>query len=610
MVARVAGVFDEKLTEAIANSKILVVGAGGIGCEILKNLVLTGFPYIEIIDLDTIDVSNLNRQFLFHKEHVGKSKAQVAKESALSFNPNVTIVAHHDSVISNDYGVSYFKQFNLVLNALDNRVARNHVNRMCLAARIPLIETGTAGYAGQVELIKYGLTQCYECQPKAPQKTFPGCTIRNTPSEPIHCIVWAKHLFNQLFGEEDPDQDVSPDTADPEAAGEAGASALSSDGTAAGNVERRSTRAWAAETNYDPEKLFSKLFGDDIRYLLSMENLWKKRRPPTPLQWDNLPGKDAPATPHTGLPDQRVWSIHECAQVFAASCKSLQSDLQSRPEGDHLVWDKDDKSAMDFVTACANIRAHIFNIQTKSRFEIKSMAGNIIPAIATANAIVAGLAVLRAQAVLSQRIDTCTSVYLRPKVNHRGQLFVPEKTLTAPNPKCYVCAPKPEVGLACNLKQLTLKDLTAAFKDGLNMQAPDATVEGRGLVVLSSEPGETDHNNDKTLEEIGLTDGCALMVDDFLQSYEVRVRLQQEDEEKSWRLLTGTDEPMPAPKQPEKPTNGSNGEPQPGPSTSRPRKDDSDSDMEIIEEDEGGAAPVKPPKRRRTEMADEVVELC
>lgn len=49
MVARVAGVFDEKLTEAIANSKLLVVGAGGIGCEILKNLVLTGFPYIEIV---------------------------------------------------------------------------------------------------------------------------------------------------------------------------------------------------------------------------------------------------------------------------------------------------------------------------------------------------------------------------------------------------------------------------------------------------------------------------------------------------------------------------------------------------------------------------------
>lgn len=52
------------------------------------------------IDLDTIDVSNLNRQFLFHKEHVGKSKSQVARESALAFNPNVEITAHHDSITS------------------------------------------------------------------------------------------------------------------------------------------------------------------------------------------------------------------------------------------------------------------------------------------------------------------------------------------------------------------------------------------------------------------------------------------------------------------------------------------------------------------------------
>ncbi|KAI0231663.1 SUMO-activating enzyme subunit 2 [Lamellibrachia satsuma] len=147
------------------------------------------------IDLDTIDVSNLNRQFLFRKEHVGKSKAEVAKESALKFNPDANIVAYHDSIMGPDYGVDFFKRFALVMNALDNRAARNHVNRMCLAADIPLIESGTAGYLGQVTVIKKGLTECYECQPKPTQKSFPGCTIRNTPSEPIHCIVWAKHLF-------------------------------------------------------------------------------------------------------------------------------------------------------------------------------------------------------------------------------------------------------------------------------------------------------------------------------------------------------------------------------------------------------------------------------
>ena len=69
---------------------------------------------------------------------------------------------------------------------------------------------------GQVTVIRKGKTECYECTPKPHQKTFPGCTIRNTPSEPIHCIVWSKHLFNQLFGESDPDEDVSPDNEDPE----------------------------------------------------------------------------------------------------------------------------------------------------------------------------------------------------------------------------------------------------------------------------------------------------------------------------------------------------------------------------------------------------------
>lgn len=88
--------------------------------------------------------------------------------------------------------------------------ARNHVNRLCLAADVPLIESGSSGFYGQVSVIRKGITECYgmlllylilkmvvviECTPKPSQRTFPGCTIRNTPSEPIHCIVWAKHLF-------------------------------------------------------------------------------------------------------------------------------------------------------------------------------------------------------------------------------------------------------------------------------------------------------------------------------------------------------------------------------------------------------------------------------
>lgn len=72
------------LYSRIKQAKVLMVGAGGIGCELLKNLVLTGFGEVEVVDLDTIDLSNLNRQFLFRHEHIKRSKALVSKQSGIS----------------------------------------------------------------------------------------------------------------------------------------------------------------------------------------------------------------------------------------------------------------------------------------------------------------------------------------------------------------------------------------------------------------------------------------------------------------------------------------------------------------------------------------------
>lgn len=73
------------------------------------------------IDMDTIDISNLNRQFLFRKEHVGKSKAEVASTAVKQMAPDVNITFHHESIMSEKFGVSFFQQFALVMSALDNK---------------------------------------------------------------------------------------------------------------------------------------------------------------------------------------------------------------------------------------------------------------------------------------------------------------------------------------------------------------------------------------------------------------------------------------------------------------------------------------------------------
>ena len=511
-----SGNLGENLYQKLENCKVLVVGAGGIGCEVLKTLVLTGFNDIEVIDLDTIDVSNLNRQFLFQKQHVGKSKANVARESAIEFNPEAKIKAYHDSITSPDYDVNFFKKFSIVLNALDNRAARNHVNRMCLAADVPLVESGTAGYLGQVTVIQKGKTECYECQPKPHQKTFPGCTIRNTPSEPIHCIVWAKHLFNQLFGEADADEEVSPDAEDPEAVGDAGAVANNSSKE---EIQRVSTQEWAKSIGYESGKLVQKFFIEDIKYLLSMDKLWKERKAPVPLDVDNLDENLSPNN-ESGLPDQKIWTIKECIDKFSGCVDQLKKELMLK--GDFLVWDKDDDASLDFVVSASNVRAHIFDIPRKSRFDVKSMAGNIIPAIATTNAVISGLIVVEALKTLQGDIDKCRTIYLNKRPSVWKKLLQPSP-LVAPNPKCYVCSTKPEAKVMMDCSKITVKSLEEKLlKQQFGVIAPDVEIEdGKGTILISSEDGETEQNNSKALLEFGITNGTRLKIDDFLQNYEL-----------------------------------------------------------------------------------------
>lgn len=105
------------------------------------------------IDMDTIETSNLNRQFLFRRQHVGRSKSEVAAEAVKKFCPGAQITAHQANIKDATFDVDFFKDFDMIMNGLDNLDARRHVNRLALAANVPLIESGTQGYKGQVCII-------------------------------------------------------------------------------------------------------------------------------------------------------------------------------------------------------------------------------------------------------------------------------------------------------------------------------------------------------------------------------------------------------------------------------------------------------------------------
>ena len=527
------------LLQRVKKSRVLLVGAGGIGCELLKNLVCCGFgsdttppastadtagtnsadgtpkrkAEVVVIDLDTIDLSNLNRQFLFRKQHIKKPKALVAKETAGQFNPAVSIEAQHASIFGSQYDVDFFEGFDVVFNALDNLSARRHVNQMCLAANVPLIESGTTGFNGQVQAIKKGVTECYDCNPKPVQKSFAICTIRSTPSQPIHCIVWAKsYLFPELFGsnEEESEDVVMTDGDDAEEVAK-----LKLEAEALKNI-----RSTMGKSEFAQE-VFNKVFHDDIERLRSMADMWQSRKPPQSLKFDSSTETSRLVEQGRALAsqDQKTWTLLENMAVF---CSSLDA-LSNRAQGGEKVieFDKDDKDTLDFVAAAANLRAHVFNIPLHSEWEIKQMAGNIIPAIATSNALTASLCVLEAFKILrsqqphftasnstSNKMQTVSGreesllggskmVFLQSKSTER---LITSEPLGAPKADCPVCSPVYAKLLLPDDGAATLQDLVNLLKARIDYEE-FAIASDAGILY---DP-DLDDNLPKLLSELGIT---------------------------------------------------------------------------------------------------------
>lgn len=148
--------------ELLKKSKILVVGAGALGNEIVKNLSLLGIGHITVADMDSIENSNLSRSVLYREKDEGRKKAEVACERAMDINPNIVATPFVGNVIY-DLGIGAFLDYDLVICGLDNREARLWINQCSWRVSHPWIDGAIEVLNGTVKVFVPPYTACYEC---------------------------------------------------------------------------------------------------------------------------------------------------------------------------------------------------------------------------------------------------------------------------------------------------------------------------------------------------------------------------------------------------------------------------------------------------------------